>query len=1817
MSTTVTESKRHLEINATEFDGQLDGTIKTNTTATTQSAGDNSTKVATTAYADAVLPSWVPSSNPNYLTGINSGQVTTALGFTPYNATNPNNYITGYTVTQGDVTGHQAALSITESQISDLQSYLTAIPSGYATESYVQTQITNLVDSAPSTLQTLDDLAAALGDDANFSTTIATSIGTKLPLAGGDLTGVLKITDGSAGAPAIAFTNSGSDHTGIYRSDYASGKDNLNFAVDGSTKAYVNEAGIFSNNNVYFTGSLRKFGEWQATSGTSGQGFKFTNTSDSTDALTLSSAGNAVFGGNVTTGASLVSTNAIVDNVTAKTSSGNITFKTNGGTTIAQYANDLSATFAGTVTANGTTLTGATDISGLVTKASAQTISGAKTFSSDIKLNDNVEVEFGTGSDVKMKFDGADLITTVPTGSAFLIGTNGGTPHDNNGHADFVVDVNSSPQISFYSNQVQVGGTNMNWNAYLRYDGTTKFGAWDNDIHIFTQGSSGNTAKTIHIRPQAAAGTSTTVAQFNGDTGTTLTGNVDIGSVFGFNTTTDLLTITNNQNTGGINLAGGNSRIYFSGYRAIEGSTNGATLSIGEGYGMIALMDNVEVTGELQADSLDIDGNSDISGDLTVSGINYGLYHGTTEDGYYFDDYGGNRNLSLFLKNQRADLIRYQPVDNFEYWNGSAWVADDSQEANVKKLLDGRQDTGYNVPSTYYKFRFTTNQSSGWPTRANIGIQTGWSGSTWPGCQMLIEHYESSSWVLHATMEFGGQAGGGATALNSNDNSIDNWGLMFKSDSALHDGQGSSANTTRITIDFYGWTPSNNSYVAIPLQNIFITSNYAGIENTDYTNLLDHGKNATFTGNVTVSGGTLNLGNDVSIFDDGVNILRTDDVFHANNDIHVGGAGKLFDRANPGNYIELANTINISTNTDISGNLTVNNTITTPTNTHLSLSPNGSGHVYFGNAGNGMNLYHYSAANDGKYTTHDFNGNYYRLSTTATSGVWINNPLKVGSSISTASSFNFTNNDAYIKVGSSWNTGVLHFLNGATTYLQFDVPNGRIQNNLGSYLTASSGTAKFGSFDNQSMSLVTNNTARLTIDTSGHATFAGKVITTEVESAGTLLLDAAADITIDAGGADIILSDDAVIYGTFSKSGDNLQIRSRINNGDMYFRGVDNNTEFNALYLDMSNNGNATFSGSVTATDLTLTGNLNITGDINSTSVTDLDVTDKTITIAKGAADSATADGAGLIVDGASASLLYDHTGTQWEFNKPVEVKVGSSAITMTEYSNGAAIWLDGVNGDFIGGDYFGIHAYSNTSLDFSYGAATKMSMTNAGVLTTTGLDINGNADISGTLNVHDEIITTAGGSLLEQYVSSWSAATNHDILYQGWNTNTGDYIYLKSPGNSGNDHGVAFIGDSVIAFGQTDVETGAPELTSGSAPLDQNWFVLNSSTAAFAGTVTANGTTLTGTQTSVTGNAGTVTNGVYTTGNQTIGGNKTFDDPLTANDDIFIHDGGGIYITGQTFPSLVLSADSPTLSSNQGDTCYLADNVRVNGDLTVNGGDITLNGTGKITGIDTVTSATHAANKSYVDTQVATRAASSHTHTFASLTSKPTTISGYGITDAFDGAYGSLSGTPTIPSGNQIIDWTANGAGTIHSSNYTNSQYTKASFDLDHLFTLVGATADTSTNMGSYTSTTIPANQTIKQNIEAISTKRENFILACSDETSDLTTGTAKVTFRIPYTMQITNVKASLTTACTSGVVTVDINLNGSSIFGDGETGTRLTIDSGERTSKTAAAAYNFVSSATLVTMGDDAEVSIDIDTVGTETPGKGLKVTLIGYQR
>lgn len=116
-----------------------------------------------------------------------------------------------------------------------------------------------------------------------------------------------------------------------------------------------------------------------------------------------------------------------------------------------------------------------------------------------------------------------------------------------------------------------------------------------------------------------------------------------------------------------------------------------------------------------------------------------------------------------------------------------------------------------------------------------------------------------------------------------------------------------------------------------------------------------------------------------------------------------------------------------------------------------------------------------------------------------------------------------------------------------------------------------------------------------------------------------------------------------------------------------------------------------------------------------------------------------------------------------------------------------------------------------------------------------------------------------------------------------------------------------------------------------------------------------------------------------------------------------------------------------------------------------------------------------------------------------------------------------------------------------------------------------------------------------------------ESIGLSVSDETSNLTTGTSKLSFRMPHAMLLLGVKASLVSASTGSTVIVDINKDGTSILG-----TKLSIDAAETTSATAATAATI----TDTFLGDDALITIDIDQVGSTNPGKGLKVWLLGVR-
>ncbi len=112
--------------------------------------------------------------------------------------------VTG-TVDGADVGAMNTTLATLSSVNGSLASSVTATTAAagnnstlVATTAFVQTAVAGIVDSAPAALDTLNELAAALGDDANFATTTTNSIGTKFSKAGGDtITGDFTIASGT------------------------------------------------------------------------------------------------------------------------------------------------------------------------------------------------------------------------------------------------------------------------------------------------------------------------------------------------------------------------------------------------------------------------------------------------------------------------------------------------------------------------------------------------------------------------------------------------------------------------------------------------------------------------------------------------------------------------------------------------------------------------------------------------------------------------------------------------------------------------------------------------------------------------------------------------------------------------------------------------------------------------------------------------------------------------------------------------------------------------------------------------------------------------------------------------------------------------------------------------------------------------------------------------------------------------------------------------------------------------------------------------------------------------------------------------------------------------------------------------------------------------------------------------------------------------------------------------------------------------------------------------------------------------------------
>ena len=178
-----------------------------------------------------------------------------------------------------------------------------------ATTAYVQTELTELINAAPGTLDTLKELADALGNDVAFSSTVTASIATKLPLAGGTMSGAIAMGTNK-------ITGMGTPTT----------------STDAATKGYVDGVTIAPSN---LTGPITSVGSATTVAAQTGTGSTFVmNTSPTIVTPTLSGAtvAGTINGTTIPSTKTLVATDSTAYVVPSQTSNSGKYLTTDGTT---------------------------------------------------------------------------------------------------------------------------------------------------------------------------------------------------------------------------------------------------------------------------------------------------------------------------------------------------------------------------------------------------------------------------------------------------------------------------------------------------------------------------------------------------------------------------------------------------------------------------------------------------------------------------------------------------------------------------------------------------------------------------------------------------------------------------------------------------------------------------------------------------------------------------------------------------------------------------------------------------------------------------------------------------------------------------------------------------------------------------------------------------------------------------------------------------------------------------------------------------------------------------------------------------------------------------------------------------------------------------------------------------------------------------------------------------------------------------------------------------------------------------------------------
>ena len=488
-----------------------------------------------------------------------------------------------------------------------------------------------------------------------------------------------------------------------------------------------------------------------------------------------------------------------------------------------------------------------------------------------------------------------------------------------------------------------------------------------------------------------------------------------------------------------------------------------------------------------------------------------------------------------------------------------------------------------------------------------------------------------------------------------------------------------------------------------------------------------------------------------------------------------------------------------------------------------------------------------------------------------------------------------------------------------------------------------------------------------------------------------------------------------------------------------WFIGMDSNKNFD-LYNDNINAYAITVDYATNAIalldDVSITGNLTVNGTTTTVNQTNLDVSDNIIGLNRGA--SSNANDSGLIIErgstGDNAAFLWDETADKFIFGTTTGTPASTGNVTFAPapfggkglWTTTSAVthWGPGVDGTAYGTltwdtGYAAVHANGSNVLRLGSGSDTDAVIIDGSDMSIAGdLTVNGTDGIKvqrggGTGNAI-RLLTENDGS---QIADSFSANTSKSYIYFDARSSSNDpgYIMHETSSTEANEGVLHLVpsddnstGDYVSIHGTNDPDvlklhtSGLVEtvnlqlqLKSGLNQIYLNDDILVAGASTFSSNVHIDGTS------GSSGNAFSVDRG--SDGAVAFRVQNSGEVVTSANYFYAAASGTSMYVQNTAvFRGGIIndSADAPVL---------INDSLKVNVDLEVAGGDITLGGTGRIQGVDTVSASTDAANKDYVDNAVSGLATADTTYEFnfsTQLTANTWTDTGIDGTDMATGTY-------------------------------------------------------------------------------------------------------------------------------------------------------------------------------------------------------------------